>query len=170
MPNTNTQPHPEIIKAVVNAMPNYFTTTEKAMVKPLETAFAEWLNNKCPGLNKVAAFKAVEQNFIGDVMKSIEYKVGMRKNFMEHHPPDMTEKDLDVYWQLFENAVNNQIAMYNEQFAKTKKPDWLAKAMSLKIATQALLKDIRDPGKLSKLLNEEATKLYNEIKKLVPKK
>jgi len=170
MPNNTSQPNPEIIKAVVNAMPNYFVTAEKAMVKPLENAFGEWLNNKCPSLNKVTAFKTVEQNFAGIVMKNIEFKVGMRENFKAHMPPGMTEKDLDTYWQLFDNGVNHQIALYNEEFAKNKKPEWLAKGMSLKVLTQALIKEIRDPGKLSKLITDESTKLYNEIKKLVPKK
>ena len=155
----------------MNSIPNYLYAVDKAMLKPLENASAEWFKKNRPNLKNVELFKTVEQNFVGVVMKNIEFKNGMRENMKKSgRPQEINDKEFSLFWQLFEDLMNKRIAMLETEFAQNKKPDMLAKIMSYKLVTKVFLGGISDQGKLLKMLVEETTKLYDEITKLLGKR
>nr|MDO8113094.1 hypothetical protein [Candidatus Sigynarchaeota archaeon] len=162
---------PKIVQEALKAVPRFMQEVETATIKPIQNAFVEWFQSNSPPLEKLASFKAVEQAFVSIVTAQIKSKEQLRELMKTGAGPktDM-EKQFTEYWQLFEEMVLTKCKILAWEAAGKGRPDAYAKLLSDKLALVAIMDEISDPGRLSSIVADEILKLFNELKKLAPKK
>jgi hypothetical protein len=169
--DNETQIDPRIVQEAYQRVPKFFEEADAAMARPLQGAFREWFQANSPPLNTLASFKMVEQAFVAVVLQQLKSKdelLGLMKNGA---PPGMdVKKQFVQYWQVFEDMTLTRCKILGWENAVKNRPDVPAKIWSATVVLRPVMKDVRDPVALSKMVAEETLKLFNEIKRLVPKK
>jgi hypothetical protein len=162
---------PKITQEAFKAVPRFMQEVETAMIKPFENAFREWFQSNSPPLEKLASFKAVEQAFVSVVSQQIKSKDQLLELMKTGGGPQTdVEKQYAQYWQLFEEMVLTRCKVSAWESAGRLRPDVFAKILSDKLVLMAIMDDISDPGTLSRIVADETLTLFNEFKKLAPKK
>jgi hypothetical protein len=162
---------PKIVQEALKAVPRFMEETEKAMIMPIQNAFREWFQSNSPPLEKLASFKVVEQAFVSIVSQQIKSKDQLRELMKTGAGPKTdVEKQFTQYWQLFEEMVLTKCKILAWETAGKMRPDAYAKILSDKLALVAIMDDMRDPDTLSRIIPDEILNLFNELKKLAPKK
>ncbi len=161
----------KIVQEAFKAVPRFMEETEKAMIMPIQMTFREWFQSNSPPLANLASFKAVEQAFVSIVSQQIKSKDQLRELMKTGADPSINvEKQFTQYWQVFEEMVLTKCKILAWEAVAKMKPENYAKALSDKLALTAIMDDIREPDTLARIVADEILQLFNELKKLAPKK
>ncbi len=162
---------PKIVQEALKAVPRFMQEVETATIKPVQNVFVEWFQSNSPPLEKLASFKAVAQAFTSIVSQQLKSKNGLRELMKTGADPKIdVEKQFTQYWQLFEEMVLTKCKILGWEAAGKGRPDAYAKIFSDKMVLMAVMDEIDDSDRLSSIVADEILTLFNELKKLAPKK
>ncbi len=162
MPTADPPPDPKTIQMVMGWVDNYLANTRK-MVPPLNAGFGEWMKKNCPKVQTLENFNAVGKVLGGLLDKNLDFKIHGRT----------ATNDLpkfNMVWDTWEKVITSRIGLMETEARATGDMNMFALTRCLTLVTQLVHDEPKDGKQLPKVLAEWMTKLYEEIKKALPKK
>ncbi len=162
MATTKPPPDPQIIQMVMGWVDNYIANIRK-MFDPLGVAFDEWMKKKCPPVQKLDNFNVIGKVFGHLLDGQMDFKVGGRARMND-------PAKFAIIWNTWEQVITQRTALMEQDALARGDNKMLVLTRCMAMMTQVVHDEPKDGKQLPKVLAEMMTKLFEEIKKRLPKK
>ncbi len=155
-------PDPQIIRIVMGWVDNYIANIRK-MVDPLGVAFTEWMQKNNPPVQKLDNFNVVGKVFGQQLDGQMDFKVGGRARMND-------VAKFTAIWDTWEQLITQRTALMEQDALARRDIKMLALTRCMAMMTQVIHDEPKDGKQLPKVLAERMTRLFEDVKKWLPKK
>ncbi len=135
---------------------------EKDVVKPLDPLYGAWVHHGCKNVKETPGFNKILESFRSLLVDNAEKKEMLR----QRAPPEQ----FTFIWNAADQMVGAQVTGMLNTPPGGKKIPMMAQARMLQLAFKFTLSDVKDAKKEAEAFLDEVTKLFDDIKKMLPGK